>query len=148
VGTHRYNSQKLRKILANRGRPDLADLLKYSMSFLEESSTYGSRRFSTLSTLHIKYPIYVQEDINKLTEKDRDDIFQSLLLIYPLLDNSPEITNIEYYTNFELDTTELVETKELSRIDFEHIHEQIKKCNSKIADKDYGGAITNARTLI
>lgn len=148
VDTEDADIKKLRKILTNRGRQDLADLLKYSVSFLEKSSTYGSRRFSILSTFHIEYPIRVQEKFDKLTEKDEDDIFQALVLIYPLLDNSPEITSIEYYPNFELDATELVETKELYNVDFEHIQEQIRKCDSKIADKDYDGAITNARTLI
>lgn len=148
VDTEDADIKKLRKILTIKGRRDLADLLKNSVSFLEESSTYGSRWYSTLSTFHIEYPISIQEKIGELTDKDKDDIFQSLRLIYPLLDNSPEITNVEYRPNFELDTTELVETKELSRIDFEHIHEQIRKCETKIADKDYDGAITNARTLI
>jgi hypothetical protein len=140
--------KKLRKILIHKGRRDLADLLKNSVSFLEESSTYGSMWFSTLSTFHINYPIYTQEKIDKLSKEDKAEIFQSLRLIYPLAENAPEITNIEYLPNFELNTAELVEAKELSRIDFEHIHEQIRKCNSKIADKDYDGATTNARTLI
>ncbi|MDP5200378.1 abortive infection family protein [Flavobacterium sp. DG2-3] len=36
----------------------------------------------------------------------------------------------------------------MERISFEYIHEQIKKCDSKIVEKDYEGSITNARTLI
>ncbi|MDR2580117.1 MAG: abortive infection family protein [Fibromonadaceae bacterium] len=148
INTEDSDIKKLCKILTHKGRHDLADLLRYSVSFLEGSSTYGSRLFSILSTFHIKYPPHTQGKIDKLSEADKDEIFQALRLIYPLLDNEPEITSIEYYPDFDLDVTKLVETKELDRIDFEYIHEQKRKCDSKIADKDYNGAVTNARTLV
>jgi hypothetical protein len=140
--------QKLRKVLNHKGRQDLADLLRHSESFLEESSTFGSRLYSRLSRFHIKYPPSVQEKIEKLTDKDKDEIFKALRLLYPLLDNEPEVTEILYYPDFDIDVVELVDTKELDRISFEYIHEQIRKCNEKIANKDFEGAVTNARTLI
>lgn len=140
--------KKLRKVLTYKGRQDLADLLRHSASMLDESSTFGSRWYSRLSTFHIKSHPSVQEKLDSLSKKDKDEIFQALLLVYPLRDNEPEITEIIYYPDFDIDTTELVETKELDRISFEYIHEQIRKCNSKIADRDFDGAVTNARTLI
>jgi hypothetical protein len=140
--------KRLRKVLTYKGRQDLADLLRHSVSYLEESSTFGSRWYSRLSTFHIKSHPSVQEKLDSLTKKDKDEIFQALLLVYPLRDNEPEITEIIYYPDFDIDVTELVETKELDRISFEYIHEQIRKCNSKIADNDYDGAVTNARALI
>ncbi|MFN7325149.1 MAG: abortive infection family protein, partial [Chitinophagales bacterium] len=140
--------KKLRGILNYKNRHDLANLLKNSVSLLEISSTYGSRWYSRLSTFHIKYPPNAQKMIDNLSKKDKEEIFKALLSVYPILDNEPEITEILYYPNFEIDVSELVETKELERISFDYIHEQIKKCDSKIFERDLEGAITNARTLI
>lgn len=140
--------KKLRKVLIYKERHDLADLFSHSTSFLEESSTFGSRWYSRLSTFHIKSHPSVQNDIDNLSKKDKDEIFAAVRLIYPLLDGEPEITNIIYYPDFDIETTELVNTKELERISFAYIHEQVSKCNSKIAEKDFDGAVTNARTLI
>lgn len=139
---------RLRKVLAYKGREDLSELFRHSVSILEESSTFGSRWYSRLSTFHIKsHPSY-QEKIDRLSDTDKREIFAALQLVYPLLDNEPEITEIVYYPDFDIEIHELVSTKQLERISFEYIHEQIKKCNSKIAEKDFEGAVTNARTLI
>ena len=140
--------KKLRKVLIYKGRQDLADLLRHSVSFLDESSTFGSRWYSRLSTFHIKSHPHFKEKLDNLSAKDKEEIFQALLLVYPLLDNEPEITEVIYYPDFDIDITELVETKELDRISFEYIHEQIRKCNYKIANKDFDGAVTTSRTLI
>jgi len=86
--------------------------------------------------------------LDQLSKKDKDEIFQALLLVFPLRDSEPEITEVIYYPDFDIYVTALVETKELDRISFEYINEQIRKCNSKIADKDFDGAVTNARNLI
>jgi hypothetical protein len=140
--------KRLRKVLIYKGREDLADLLRHSVSYLDESSTYGSRWYSRLSSFHIKSHPSVQDKIDKLSNKDKDEIFQALLLVYPVRDGEPEITEIIYFPDFDIETTDLVNTKELERISFEYIHDQIRKCHSKIADKDFDGSITNARTLI
>ena len=131
-----------------KGREDLADLFRHSVSLLEESSTFGSRWYSRLSTFHIKSHPDVQAKIDCLSKEDKSEIFKALLLVYPLRDSEPEITEIIYYPDFDIETTELIETKELERVSFEYIHEQINKCNNKIAEKDFDGAVTNARTLI
>lgn len=140
--------KRLRRVLKYKGREDLADLLRHSQSFLDESGTFGSRWYSRLSTFEIKSPPDIHEKLERLTKNDKDEIFQALLLVYPLKDNEPEITEIIYYPDFDIEATELVETKELERISFEYIHDQIRKCNSKIGDKDFDGAVTNARSLI
>lgn len=140
--------KKLRKVLTYKGRQDIADLLKHAVSFLDESSTFGSRWYSRLSTFHIKSHPSIQEKIDQLSKKDKEEIFQALLLVFPLRDNEPEVTEIIYYPDFDIEVSELVEAKELDRISFEYIHEQTRKCNSKIGDKDFEGAVTNARTLI
>lgn len=140
--------KKLRRALSYKGRKDLADLFRHSTSYLDESSTFDSRYCSTISYFHIKSHPKAHENIEKLDDQDKQVIFNALRLVYPLRDNEPEITEIMYYPDFGIDVTELIDTKELERISFEYIHEQIKKCKSKIADKDFDGAVTNARTLI
>lgn len=140
--------KKIRKILSYKGRQDLDTLLRHSTSYLEESTTYGSRLYSRLSTFHIKSHPSVQPKIDQLSAEDKEAIFTAVLSVYPVWDNEPEITDIIYNVDFDIEAAELVETKELDKISFEYIHEQIQKCDSKIADKDFDGAITNARTLV
>jgi len=140
--------RKLRRVLEYKGRQDLADLLNKSISYLDESSTFGSRWYSRISTFEIKSHPKTQALIDKLSKEDKQEIFEAILQVYPLKDNEPEITQINYYPDFEIEEENLVETKHLERIDFDYIHIQVNKCNSKIAEKDYDGSITNARTLI
>lgn len=139
--------KKLRAILTSKGRQDLADLLIHSVSELEESSTLGSRWYSRLSKFYIKSHPSAYAKLDNLPINEKKEIFQALLLIYPLRDCEPEITEIIYLPDFDIDTTELVETKELDQISLEKITIQIRKANSKIADGDFDGAITNARTI-
>jgi len=139
---------KIRKILQSRSRNDLADLLKASRSCLNESSTFGSYWYSTLSIFQIFSPLKQNEKLSQLSQQDGDEIYNAVLLIYPHKESAPEIRSIEYYVDFELDETVLVETNNLQRIDFDYIHEQIRKCENKIIDKDYEGAVTNSRNLL
>jgi hypothetical protein len=139
---------KIRKILQNKKRNDLADLLRYSRSYLNVSSRFGSYMYSTLSIFRIFSPLKQNEELTQLSEQDREEIYRAVLLIYPHKEESPEIICIEYEVDFELGEIELVETNELERVNFEHIHEQLKKCENKITEKDYEGAVTNSRTLL
>lgn len=141
--------KKLRRVLDYKGRQDLSALLVNSISYLDESSTFGSRWYSRLSTFEIKSHPKIQGLIDKLSKEDKDEIFNAVLQVYPVKDNEPEITEVTYYPDFDIDTsTDLVDAKELERISFDYIHDQIKKCNSKIAEKNFDGSVTNARTLI
>ena len=79
--------KKLRKVLSYKGRQDLADLLRHSVSYLDESSTFGSCWYSRLSTFHVKSHPSIQEKLDQLSKKDKDEIYQALLLVYPLRDN-------------------------------------------------------------
>ena len=135
-------------ILQHKKRSNLADLLKYSRSYLNESSTYGHYLYSTLSTFRIFSPLKQNEKLTQLSGQDCNEIYKAVLLIYPHKQESPEITCIDYEVDFELEEIELVETNELERINFEYIHEQIKKCENKITEKDCEGAVTNSRTLL
>lgn len=140
--------KRLRKVLIYKDRNDLAELLRHSKSYVEESNTFGSRWYSRLSSFHIKSHPSAQEKIDKLSDADKYEIFKAISLVYPLRDNEPEITEIIYYPDFDIETVDLVDPKELERISFEYIHEQIKKCNAKIAEKDFEGSVTNARSTI
>ena len=140
--------EKICIILKNKGRVDLAELLKNSNSKLIESDSYGSYSFSNLSSFQIKSPPNIQPKIDSLCQKDKDVIFNSVLVLYPLREREPEITQIFYDIDFDIKTTVLVETTALERISFDYIHEQIKKCKSKIKEKDFEGSVTTARTLI
>lgn len=140
--------KKIRKILEYKDRQDLSDLLINSTSYLNVSSSYGSRSYSLVSIFEIKSHPKNQAFIDKLSKEDKNEIFDAVLKVYPVKDEAPEIREVTYFPDFDIINSELVETKELERISFEYIHEQIKKCNSKIVEKDFEGSITNARTLI
>ncbi|WP_431244917.1 abortive infection family protein [Flavobacterium sp. P21] len=140
--------KKIRRVLTYKGREDLADLLRHSTSILDESSTFGSRWYSRLSSFEIKSHPQTQEKIDKLPKEDIDEIKRAVMVVFPVKDNEPEITEITFYPDFDIEAHDLVEVKELKRISFEYIHEQIKKCNNKIAEKDFDGAVTSARNLI
>ena len=138
----------IRKVLQGRNRNDLADLLKLSRSYLNESCTFGHYWNSTLSTFQIFSPFEQNEKLSQLSQQDGKEIYNAALLIYPHKEGAPEITSIEYYVDFELDEIALVEANNLERLDFAYIQEQIKKCENKIIDKDYEGAVTNSRNLL
>jgi hypothetical protein len=142
------NIVNIRKILQSRNRNDLSDLLKLSRSRLDESSTFGRYWYSTISTFIIFSPLKQNKQLSQLSDKDMSEIRKAILLIYPHKENSPEIKNIEYEVDFELNEVELVETNNLERINFDYIHEQMKKCENKITDNDFEGAVTNSRTLL
>lgn len=140
--------QKLRKILVTRKRSDLADLLIDSHSCLNKSGSYGSMLYSILSTFEIYSSLENNDKLLCLNDLDKKMIYDAVLLIYPLKDNSPEIHNIEYRVDFSLTNSTFVDSLRLEDISFDYVKEQISKCENKITEKDYEGAITNARNLI
>lgn len=89
--------EKIRKILKYRGRNELAELLQQSTSRIDESSTYGSYLYSTLSTFEIYSPLEYYEKLKKLSEEDKKEILDAVLEIYPPKEYSPEIVNLKFY---------------------------------------------------
>ena len=140
--------EKLRRILISKKRNDIADLLTYSRSILNESSSFGTTWYSRISTFDIYSHISKNEELELLNESDKRLIFNSILQIYPIKDEAPEIVRINYYSGFELDEIDLVKSESLEGISFDYIKEQISKCENKIREEDYEGAVTNARNLI
>jgi hypothetical protein len=90
----------------------------------------------------------MQAKIDCLPKEDIDEIKRAVMQIYPLRNDEPEITEINFIPDFGVELVDLVETKHLERISFDYIHEQIKKCFNKVNESDYDGAVTNARNLI
>lgn len=138
----------IRKILKAKNKENLAKLLEYSYGKLVESSTYGSYLFSVLSTYEIYSPPELNALLKNLPDKDKDIIFETILQFYPPKANSPEITSVEFIAASDVEVESKVLLNSLSKIDFEYISEQIEKCNKKITEKDFDGAITNARNLV
>ena len=141
--------EKIRKILRHRGRVDLAELLRHSISELIMSSTYGSVWNSILSRFEIYSPIEEHDKLVSLKENDRKAISDAVVGIYPLKEDSPEISYVEFYVDVDLERERNTAVcKELGQVDFQYIREQIEKCEEKLRKRDYDGAITNARTLV
>ena len=141
--------ERIRRVLRYRRRVDLAELLKYSTSNIDESSTYGSLLFSSISYFEIYSPIAEYEQLKNLSEGDEKVILDAILEIYPLKAHSPEFRGAYFYVNRDVEQKcEFVPVKGLKELDFEYIKEQIEKSEEKIIQHDYEGAITNARTLV
>ncbi len=92
-----YNDiEFLKKILKNQGREDLAILLNHAHSKVNETTTYGSRWYSVISDFEIFTTFENFQLLSSLSEADKQIIFEAVRIIYPLRDDSPEITAIIY----------------------------------------------------
>jgi hypothetical protein len=140
--------KKLRRSLILLEREDLANLLKNSTSNLEVSDTYGSYLFSQISLFEIFSPSEQFKQLNKLSENDVNTILEATLLIYPLKEREPEVVAIKFHINFNYVDNDLVKVPFLETVSFDYVREQIKKCEEKIQNQDFEGAVTNARTLM
>lgn len=137
------------QILTYRNLPHLAEALRGSMYDLNSGSTYGSRWFSILTSVEIYSPLHKHEQLQKLTEKDRQEIIAAFHVIYPVRDNDIEINHIEFFVDPQAPIPKQSrQVARLKEIDFVYINEQIDKCDGKIAEADFEGAITNARNLL
>lgn len=143
------DTEKLTHILIYRNRSDLAKAVRGCLYDLNESSTYGSRWNSLLTAVELYAPIQKHEQLQKLTDKDKEEIIRAFHVLYPVRDNDIEIHHIEFLVDpdapIPMSPRKAVH---LTEIDFVYITEQVDKCDSKIASGDFEGAITNARNLI
>lgn len=89
------------QLLRHRTRNDLAQLLEHAWLELDESTQYGSRLYSTLTTARIHAPIQQYERLRNLWENDKDEIFRTLQEVQPPRDHGIEISGLE----FVVDTT-------------------------------------------
>ncbi len=143
------DTEKLTQILAYRNRPDLAKALQGCSYDLNESSTYGSRWNSILTSVELYAPIQKHESHQKFTDNDKDEIIRAFHVLYPVRDDAVEINHIEFLIDpdapIPMSPRKMIH---LEKIDYIYITEQVEKCDGKIASGDFEGAITNARNLI
>ena len=144
-----YDTEKITHILIYRNRPDLARAIRGCSYELNESSNYGSRWNSILTSVELYAPIQRHEHLQNLMEEDKEEIIRAFHVLYPVRDNDIEIYHIEFLIDPD-SPIPLTQRRapHLEDIDYVYITEQIEKCDSKIASGDFEGAITNARNLI
>lgn len=140
---------KLRKLLNLSNEDIISSLLIGCTSYLDESSTFGSRSWSRRSTFQIYAPLPQLHKLKKLTNSQQKILMNHVTMIYPTRDNAPEIYNIDFLPTLEsLDDHQLVEPENLMELNLDFVTEQINKCRDKINSNDYDGALTNARSLL
>lgn len=143
------STSKIIHILTYRKRPKIAQALQGSSYELKESSTYGSRLYSRLTTVEIYAPIDKYDQLQNISGEDRAEVINAFHVLYPVRDNDIEITGIEFLVDPEAPIPQPSrQVSQLKEIDFVYITEQISKCDEKIAAADFEGAITNARNLL
>lgn len=141
--------EKIVQLLMYRDQPHLAEAIKGSKYCLNESTTYGSRAFSRLTTVEIMAPLHKFEQLQKLDQNDRKELVDTFRILYPVRDDDVEIIDVEFLVDPDSPIPDnLRKANALEDIDFGYIQEQVKKCDEKVQSGDYEGAITNARSLI
>ncbi len=144
-----FDTEKITHILTYRIRQDLARAIQGCSYELNESSTYGSRLHSILTSVELYAPIQKHEFLQKLTVEDKEEIIRAFQVLYPVRDNDIEIHHIEFLIDPDSPIPVIQSrTSHLKDVDFVYITEQVDKCDGKIASGDFEGAITNARNLI
>ena len=140
---------KLIHVLTYRNRPDLAQALRGAQYDLNESTTYGSRLYSTLTTVEIYAPIQKHDLLQKLTDDDKQEIIKAFHVLHPVRERDIEINWIEFLVDPESPIPQVTRpVTRLGEVDFLYINEQVQKCDEKISVGDFEGAITNARNLL
>jgi len=91
------------KILKYKGREDLAKYLNNSYCRIEESTNYGSYLFSVLSTLEIYSSLENHTILSDLDDSKVDVILDAVLKIIPPMAHGPEITNIRFLLDTEIE---------------------------------------------
>ena len=139
----------IRDILKQRGYKTVAELLRNSYYKINATSSYGSALHSLISTAEIFSPIDANEKLLALSEKSKKAILEAFMTVYPPRDNSEEVRYIDFSVDAELNGIfQKIIAKKISELNNEFVNEQIEKCNEKISQGDFSGAITNARTMI
>ena len=128
------------KVLLHKKRNDLALLLNNCSSCVEESGQYGSRFNSIISTFLIYAQVEQYYKLKELSEKDREVILSSVLDIYPVVDEEPEITSIE----FRLSREEDYEKKELSTYIGRTVRVFISYATNTTQEREFAGDFKRA----
>ena len=87
--------ETLAQALLYKKRGDLAKLLEGCQSEIYSSGQYGSVLYSILSEFLIYAPIQKFYELKRLSKTDSDLILDSILEIYPVAENEPEIKSFD-----------------------------------------------------
>ncbi|MEA5509637.1 hypothetical protein VB715_07660 [Crocosphaera sp. UHCC 0190] len=98
---------RILKILQHRGHHDLVKLLSDAHYKIDESSTYGSYLFSTLSTVDIYVPLEAHDEIVLLPEDKKQAVLKAFLSLYPPKAHSIEITHVQFYVDPSFDVVRM-----------------------------------------
>ena len=83
----------------------ISELLIFSKYKVNQSSTFGTRVHSTLSTFEIISPPVQTAKLNALNEEEKEKIFNAVLLIFPVKESAPEISEVIYEADTSLSST-------------------------------------------
>lgn len=106
--------------LMYRGKDDLASLLNNCQYELNESTTYGSRLYSVLTTVIIYVGIEKLNKVKHLDYLDKKQIVEAFQVVYPVKDNSYEISDVEFLQDPEAPIPGISEMRIPDEIEFEH----------------------------
>jgi len=84
------------EILKHKKCSNLALLLKNCLSEIESSGQFGSHDNSILSKFLIYAPVEQYYKLKELSERDQELILRSILDIYPVTNDAPEIISIDF----------------------------------------------------
>jgi hypothetical protein len=141
--------QKIIEALVFYKRPDLARLLKGVTYELNVSSTYGRAYNSLRTSVEVYSDIQTHEALLGLDEGDREDVLKAFHVVYPIQEGAPDLNWMEFFIdpNLPIPTGRGVEIG-LDGVDLAFIAEQVEKCEGRLAEADYDGALTNAKSLL
>jgi hypothetical protein len=84
------------KVLEHKGETNLSLLLKGCQNEIDFSGQWGTKWKSILATFIIYAPIEQYFKLKKLSKKEEKIIIDSILDVYPVVDNGPEINSVDF----------------------------------------------------
>ena len=88
--------KSISEILEATNNRDISKLLVFSKHKINKNGSYGSRLHSLLSTFEIISSPEQTARLNNLEDEKKKAIQKAVLLLYPIQDDAPEITEIIY----------------------------------------------------
>jgi hypothetical protein len=114
----------VRRLLAHRGRNDLARLLQRAELELDISDCYGSYAYSQLATAEVRAPIEDYEALRRLPQDAIDVILGVLQEIRPPRENDIEIVDLVFRVDAEAVSSASMTDDELIR-EIEHVRDMM-----------------------
>ncbi|MDO1451815.1 hypothetical protein Q0590_36410 [Rhodocytophaga aerolata] len=109
--------KSLIEILREDGDDNIADLLINSRFNLIQSSTFGSRANSVISTAEIYSSPKLNTCLTRLRDDDKEKIKSAIFQIFPIQSDAPEIIDVLYKVDLRLQA-ESIEFESIPKPDF------------------------------